>query len=185
MDIELGSKSPQAHRPNLIILLFIFRYLATGQSYKRLMYGFRVPHNTISLIVPEVFRTIIVEYADEVIVTPITQEEWLEVAQEFSSRWNFHHALGALDGKNIAIRCPRNRGSLYYNYKGFYSIVMLALVDPDYKSLWLDIGSNGSASDVQVFNTRLFKELIESGEINFPLTKPLPHDDKNALFLCW
>ena len=30
------------------------RYLATGNSYKTLIYGFRVAFNTISLFVPEV-----------------------------------------------------------------------------------------------------------------------------------
>ena len=62
------------------------------------MYGFRVPHN-ISRIVPEVCQAIVDEYAGKVIVTPTTQDKWLEVEQEFSSRLNFHHALGALDGK--------------------------------------------------------------------------------------
>ena len=149
-------------------------YLATGQSYKSLMYGFRVPHNTISIIVREVCQAIIDEYTNEVIKTPTTEHEWLEVAEEFSTRWNFHHALGALDGKHIAIRCPKNSGSLYCNYKGFYSILMLALVDADYKFLWLHVGSNGSSSHAQVFNAVLFKELIESGEIKFQQPNPCP-----------
>ena len=38
---------------------FIVRYLATEQSYKSLMYGFRVPHNNISQIVPEVCQAIV------------------------------------------------------------------------------------------------------------------------------
>jgi hypothetical protein len=60
---------------------------------------------------------------------------------------NFHHALGAIDGKHIAVRACKNRGSLYYNYNGFFSFVMHGLVDADYKFLWVDIEANGSASD--------------------------------------
>ena len=55
----------------------------------------------------------------------------------------------------------------------------MALVDADYKFLWVEVGSNGSASDAQVFNAGLLKKFIESGDINFPSSQPLPNDDKD------
>jgi len=36
-----------------------------------------------------------------------------------------------------------NSGSFYYNYKGFLSTVLLAVLDADYKFLYCDIGANG------------------------------------------
>ncbi|XP_041366759.1 uncharacterized protein LOC121381503 [Gigantopelta aegis] len=153
--------------------------MATGESYNSLMYGFRVSHNTIFLTVREVCQAIVDEFADEMITTPTTQEEWLDVAQKCSSLWNFHHSLGVLDGKHIAIKCPKDSGSLYHNYTGFFSIVMLALVDADYKFLWVDVEVNGSASDAQVFNSLELKDAIDSSDINFPETEPLPHDDQD------
>ncbi len=80
--------------------------------------------------------------------------------------------MGALDGKHIAIRCPKDGGSLHHNYKGFLSIVILAHVDADYKFLVVDVGANGSASDAQVFNSSELKEAIDSGDINFPAPQP-------------
>ena len=82
------------------------------------MYGFRVPHNTISLAVREVCEAIIAKYADEVIQAPTTEAQWRGIAEQFSTRWQFHHCLGALDGKHIPIQCPTHGGSDYYNYKG-------------------------------------------------------------------
>ena len=98
-------------------LAITLRYLATGNSYISFQYGFRVANDrpTIILIVPEVCEAIIQEHVNEVMPCPKTPEEWKKVAKEFSLRWNFHNTLGALDGKHIAITCPPNSGSLYYN----------------------------------------------------------------------
>ena len=95
----------KALEPGLRIAITL-RYLATGNSYKSLMYGFRVAHNTISNIIPEVCEAIIAEYAEDVISCPTTPEEWREVAQLFEARWNIPHCIG-----------PPKGGSLYYNYK--------------------------------------------------------------------
>ena len=83
------------------------RYLATGDSYKSLMHFFRVALNTISLFVPEVCEAIYQIYKNEELKCPSIPQEWREKAQQFSHRWNFDHAVGALDEKHVAIRCPK------------------------------------------------------------------------------
>ena len=42
---------------------------------------------------------------------PRTSDDWKQFAAKVSSRWNFHHTLGTIDGKHVAIRCPKNDGS--------------------------------------------------------------------------
>ena len=121
-------------------LAVTLRHLASGYRYADMKFGWRVPANTISVIVREVCKAIVDEYLDEVMTPPTTPEGWLQIAEQFLRRWNFPHSCGALDGKHVSCRCPNLSGSTYYNYKGFYSIVILALVDADYKFIWADVG---------------------------------------------
>ena len=63
-----------------------------------------------------------------------------------------------MDGKHIEIKQPKHRGSYYFNYKGQFSSVLLALVDANYKFIYLDVGCNGKISDGGVFrNSTLSK----------------------------
>ena len=143
------------------------RYLATGDSYTTLQYAFRVASPTIEKFVPEVCDAITRAYRDQVMQCPTLPEDWLLVESVFRRRWNFPHALSALDGRHIPIRCPQGGGSLFRNYKGFHSIVLLALVDGDYKFLWVEVGAAGSTSDTQIFKYTNLRHKIEDGSISF------------------
>ena len=101
------------------------------------------------------------------------------IADNFATRWNFEHALGALDGKHVAIKCPKKSGSIYYNYKGFYSIVLMALVDADYNFIWVDAGSNGSASDAQIWNSCELRDLVEENKLDIPEPAPIVEGERN------
>ena len=83
--------------------------------------------------------------------TPSTVDEWHQVANSFESQWNFPHCLGALDGKHVVMQAPKNSGSVYYNYKGTFSVVLMALVGANYKFLYIDVGSCGKNSDGGIF----------------------------------
>ena len=160
-------------------LVITLRFLATGDSYHSLEYSFRVAHNTIAKFVPEVCNAIYEEYKQELFTLPASVDEWKEVAKQFASRWNFHHTCGAIDGKHVAIKKPRQSGSLYYNYKGYFSIILLGVVDGNYSFLWCKVGANGSASDAGVFNQSTLRRALETNRIGLPPPEPLPGDDRD------
>ena len=163
-------------------LAITLRHFASGQTYSSMKFSWRVPHNTISLIVVEVCQAIIAEFIDELMTCPTTPEAWREVADRFYDRWNFPHTCGALDGKHVACRCPPDTGSQYFNYKGFYSILLFALVDADYKFIWADVSGKGAASDAQVYNASELRQVIDDGTIGFPAPEPLPNDTEDVPF---
>ena len=134
--------------------------------------------NTVSELVHDTCEAIISELMSDVLHCPTTPEEWKQVAEQFFHRWDLHHTVGALDGKHIAIRCPPGGGSTYYNYKGFHSIVLLALVDSNYKFLYVDVGSPGSGSDGGIFYNTPIRRALESNTLGLPASEPLPDSDE-------
>ena len=144
------------------------RHRATGDSYTTLQYAFRVASPTIKKFVPEVCDAITRAYQDPVMRCLTLPEDWLLVESIYHWRWNFSHALGALDGRHILIRYPQGGGSLFRNCKGFHSIVLLALVDGDYKFLWVDVRAAGSTSYAQIFKHTNLRHKIKNSSNGFP-----------------
>ena len=80
------------------------------------------------------------------------------------------------------IRPPPNSGSYYYNYKHYHSIVLLALVDADYKFLYVDVGCNGRVSDGGVFKNSTLYKALETNALQIPPPRPLPGRNKPIPF---
>lgn len=151
------------------------RFLATGAPYRSvLQWEFCIPHNTLSHIIRETCEAIHEEFRREVYKLPKTEQGWRQVAAGFQERWNFEHCLGALDGKHVAIRKPKGSGSINYNYKGFCSIVLLGLVDSDYKFMWATVGAPGSCSDGGIWKRGPLHRKLLQGRAGLPAPEPLP-----------
>ena len=85
--------------------------------------------------------------------------------------------IGAIDGKHISIVCPKNTVTEYHNYKDFFSVILLALVDADYKFINVVTGAQGKCGDSGVFSdSELYKRLV-SGNLNLPEDRYLPGDE--------
>lgn len=86
---------------------------------------------------------------------PDSEGEWCKIAADFEEMWQFPNCVGAVDGKHVAIVPPSNSGSFFYNYKGFHSMVLMAVVNARCEFIMCDFGTNGRVSDGGVIqNTR-------------------------------
>ena len=165
-------------------LAITLRFLATGETYRSIQYHYRLSPSSIPGIVPEVWDAIIEALAGEYMGFPSNEEDWRKIAKEHEEMWQFPHCIGPIDGKHIALFNPVNSGSTYFNYKGFFSIVLLALVDAYHKFPYVVIGCQGRISDGGVFkNCELYK-LFASNQTNIPPHSPINNlSDLNNSFL--
>lgn len=109
-----------------------------------LAWQFHVGHTTVHKIIKETCQTIWTVLSPLYLKTPSSYEEWEKISRGFWENWNFPHCLGALDGKHVNIQAPPKSGSLFFNYKKTFSIVLLAACDSTYKFTFVDIGAYGS-----------------------------------------
>ncbi|XP_046622671.1 protein ALP1-like [Neodiprion virginianus] len=155
-------------------LTVTLRYLATGNTFQDLSYSTRIAANTISKVIDETLRAIVEVLDSKVWNFPSSLEEWQVIAHKFDTLWNFPHCIGALDGKHINFRPPRSDGSIYRNYKGKDSIVLLGLVDAEYRFLFVDVGRNGRMHDSAVLRESPLWTKINDGTLNLPAPCEIP-----------
>ena len=106
--------------------------------------------------------------------TPSDKEEWQKIIDQTNSRWQFPNCYAAADGKHVGVICPPHSGSEFYNYKGIYSILLLAFVDYDYKFLVAEVGCQGRISDGGVYRNSSFYSALKENKLNLPDPQPLP-----------
>lgn len=166
------------HYRNLIkCIYFIFRYLATGESFRSLAFAFRISFSYISILVKETLN-ILKQYLMPIFLPDPTKVDFKSKSEEFLIKWNFPNCILAIDGKHVKIRCPSNSGSQFYNYKDYFSIVLLAMVDANYKFVVIDVGSFGREGDSGIFLKSILGQQILNGSFNFPKDSALPGTDK-------
>lgn len=109
---------------------------------------------------------------------PNSEHEWQIIAKAFEEKWQFPHCLGAIDGKHIEITAPANSGSVFYNYKEYNSIILLAVVDAHYRFIWYDLGRNGRQNDAGVYAESSIRAALEDNTVNVPSPVPLRQDSE-------
>ncbi|XP_046386856.1 putative nuclease HARBI1 [Ischnura elegans] len=190
--MELLSKiKPQIDRKNTVMrecvsaeerLVVTLRYLATGRSLEDLKYSAAISPQLLSRIIPETCEAIynsLKEYRK----LPTCEEEWKEVEKDFRQRWNFDHAVGAVDGKHIAVQKPPHSGSLYYNYKKFFSKILFAIVNAKYEFMYVNAGTNGCVSDATILNNSRFYKKLSNNSLHLPLPSPLPGTNNSVPYV--
>ncbi|XP_069612579.1 uncharacterized protein [Ranitomeya imitator] len=133
-------------------LLVTLRFLATGESLSSLHFQYRLGISTLSGIVVDTCRALWNVLREEFIPVP-TVDMWREISKTFLNVCDFPNCLGAVDGKHIRIVKPARTGSEFFNYKKYFSVVLMAIADAECRFIAVDIGAFGRGNDSQTFKS--------------------------------
>ncbi|CAH1958229.1 unnamed protein product [Acanthoscelides obtectus] len=137
-------------------LAVCLRYSVTGDAFNTISFSYHIGHSTVQKIGRETCKIIAKNLMTELLPTP-TEEMWKKIGNDYQEMWNFPNCIGAIDGKHIVIQAPPNSGSMFFNYKKTFSVVLLALVGAHCNFITVDIGAYGKSSDGGFFQIKAGK----------------------------
>lgn len=150
--------------------------LATPAEYRTIAHLFGIARSTVCEIVHETVDAIVCKLKGQYIRFP-TGEAQRDVINGFQSKWGFPQCIGAIDGSHIPVRAPLLNHTDYYNRKGWYSILVQAVVDHRYLFRNINVGWPGSVHDARVFaNSELYAQATSNVILQGDSRQILGHD---------
>ena len=97
---------------------------------------FGVGRSTVCEVVYETCQAIVDHLLSKYIRFPSSDQQEQYIVN-FESKWGVSQFIGAIDGSHIPVSPPTLCHTDYYNRKGWYSVLLQAVVD--YKFCFLDV----------------------------------------------
>ena len=154
--------------------------------------------STTSMIVSEVCQAIVECMWDANVnkLLPKTDNDFKEKILDTEELWQFPCSWAAVDGCHIPIKCPpggQESCKEYHNFKNFYSVVLMAMVDAKYRFVWGSCGFPGNSHDSVILQSTSLGEKIKEGlflpnfthEVNSACIPPLVIGDSAFPFENW
>ncbi|KAJ8685513.1 hypothetical protein QAD02_021306 [Eretmocerus hayati] len=168
-------KGPRAALDPELRLAAVLSYLVHSSSARKTAWSFYIGESTMYKLIPEVCKAIHLGLKDHYLKFPSTNEEWLEISNGFLYIFDFPNCIGALDGKHFRMKRPPHSGSWFWNFKKFYSIVLMAVCDAKRVFKWRLSLSTGSSNETTTFRSTNLGRALDGNDIPIiDYTQPLP-----------
>ena len=125
--------------------------LATCAEYCSIGHLFGVAQCTTCVIVHDTCDAITHILKSKHIFFPVGND-LQSVIDGFKMKWQTVQCAGAIDGCHIPVRPPALNHTDYWNRKGWYSVILQAVVDDKYLFRDVMVGWPGSVHDVRVLS---------------------------------
>lgn len=155
--------------PECRLAICLYR-LGRGDYFYTISEMVGLGQSTVSTIVNEVNEAIVTCMWKECVTAhmPVTEEEFQNKILDMEELWQFPFSWGAVDGCHIPIKCPpggQESCKEYHNFKNFYSIVLMSLVDAKYRFMWGSCGFPGNSHDSIILQSTSLWSKIQEGNL--------------------
>lgn len=101
-----------------------------------------------------------------------TEEMWKKAAEIYKHMWRFPNCIRAIDSRHINIHCPINCRIyvLQIQVQSYYCF--LAIVDPEYKCITIDVRSYGRNSNMGIFSNSVIGTKLHNKTLDIPEPTP-------------
>ncbi|XP_053875501.1 uncharacterized protein LOC128832278 [Malaclemys terrapin pileata] len=131
--------------------------LATPDSYRLVGNQFGVVKSTVGAAVIQVANAI-----KDLLISKLVTLGNVQVIVDGFAAMGFPNCGGAIDGTHIPILSPEHQATEYINRKGYFSMLLQALVDHKGHFTNINVGWPGKVHDARIFrNSGLFQKLQE------------------------
>uniref|UniRef100_A0A8C3F7J4 DDE Tnp4 domain-containing protein n=1 Tax=Chrysemys picta bellii TaxID=8478 RepID=A0A8C3F7J4_CHRPI len=131
--------------------------LATPDSYRSVGNQFGVGKSTVGAAVIQVARAM-----KDLVISRVVTLGNVQSIVDGLAEMGFPNCGGAIDGTHIPILAPEHQATDYVNRKGYFSMLLQALVDHKGRFTNINVGWPGKVHDARVFrNSGLFRKLEE------------------------
>ncbi|XP_028417137.1 protein ANTAGONIST OF LIKE HETEROCHROMATIN PROTEIN 1-like [Dendronephthya gigantea] len=166
--LERKSLTEEPVEPALRLAICLYR-LGRGTYYYTISELCGLGLSTVATITREVSEAIVeILWEDSVNKhMPNSEETFREKILDMEEMWQFPCCWAAVDGCHIPIKCPPGGMQAckeYHNFKNFYSIVLMALVDSHYRFIWGSCGYPGNSHDSIILQSTELWSNIEEGD---------------------
>ncbi|XP_054725157.1 uncharacterized protein LOC129235368 [Anastrepha obliqua] len=152
-------RNPISLKKRVAIALYA---LGSSKEYRSIGHLFGVGKATVCKILIEFCNEVWTSLAPIYLKNfPLTRAQIENGVADFNAM-GYPQCIGAIDGCHIEIHPRKEEAIDYYNYKGWYSVVLLALVDAKYRFVYIHCGSPGRCNDSSIFEQSSLKRELQS-----------------------
>lgn len=158
-------------------------YLKDTGSLSMTANAFGISICTVSKVIREVCSAITYKLGPKYVRLPQTEEEMIEKASEFLSKYGMQQAFGCIDGTHVPILRPIEHSQDYFCYKQYFSLNVQAVCD--YKGMFMDIDCMwpGSVHDAKVFSNSSIGTKLRNEEMPITYHEIVPGRSKVPNYL--
>lgn len=135
--------------PTEIIVLTALRFFATGCYQRSVGQDFNcdLSQTSVHRCIKEVTLAIYRHLSRQYIKFPTTFRERQQLKLDFMNKFGFPGTIGAIDCTHVAILKPTDEEHNFINRKGYHSLNVQMICDPDLKILNINANFGGSTHD--------------------------------------